>query len=186
MSHDDPTQPRILVVDDNISIQNDYRKILVGDDHSADLDAMESDLFGAALGEVSPVRFDLDFALQGQEALEKVEAAIAEGRPYAMAFVDVRMPPSWDGVETLSRISAVDSRVQGVLCTAYTDHSWPSIIRKLGKSDRLLILKKPFDAIEIRQMALTLTTKWLMTRSADTRLRELTARLTAKGESVAA
>jgi len=177
MNFDDFNQRRILVVDDNISIQNDYRKILVGDDNSSNLDAMESDLFGAALGEMSPIRFDTDFALQGQEALEKVEAAVAEGRPYAMAFVDVRMPPGWDGVETMSRIWQADSRIQGVLCTAYSDHSWPDIIRKLGKTDRLLILKKPFDGIEIRQMALTLTTKWLVTQNADATMKDLVNKL---------
>ena len=100
------------------------------------------------------------------EALDKVETALANDLPYAMAFIDMRMPPGWDGLETIERLWQVDPKLQVALCTAYSDYSWEDIDERLELGDRLLILKKPFDAIEIRQMASALTAKWQMTEDA--------------------
>src|SRR6185369_6863778 len=108
--------------------------------------------------------FELDSAYQGQEGLAKVEAALQAGRPYAMAFVDMRMPPGWDGVETIEQLWRADPRLQVVICTAYSDSSWEEVLRRLDAGDRLLILKKPFDNIEVRQLANALTAKWQMTQ----------------------
>src|SRR5690606_27038348 len=84
-----------------------------------------------------------------------------EGRPFSMAFVDMRMPPGWDGIETIARIWSVDPRIQIVICTAYSDLSWGEIIERLGHNDRLLLLKKPFDNAEVYQLAAALSEKWL-------------------------
>ena len=117
--------------------------------------------------------FEIDSAFQGEEGLEKMLAAKEADRPYALAFVDVRMPPGWDGIETIRRLWEADSDLQVVVCTAYSDYSWDETIQKLGQSDRLLILKKPFDPIEIRQLACALTEKW----NAVARERKLVAEL---------
>ena len=68
--------------------------------------------------------FEIDLALQGKEGLQRVQQALAEGRPYAMAFIDVRMPPGWDGIETTGRIWRVDPDLQVVICTACSDYPW--------------------------------------------------------------
>src|SRR5262249_8668451 len=103
---------------------------------------------------------EIDSAYQGQEGLALIEEAVKKGKPYAMAFVDVRMPPGWDGVETTSRIWQVCPDLQIVICTAYSDYSWDEMAAKLKGSDRLLILKKPFDMVEVLQLANALTEKW--------------------------
>ena len=95
--------------------------------------------------------------------------------PYALAFVDMRMPPGWDGVETIQEIWKVDPRLQIVICTAHSDYSWDEVLGKLGVEDRLLILKKPFDNIEVAQLASALTTKWEMTRRAELKVSRLEA-----------
>lgn len=161
------TNLRILLVDDLPSIHDDFRKILspaaAGDD---DLAMMEAALFGAA----APRRqasFQLDSAFQGEQALAMVEAALQAGRPYALAFVDMRMPPGWDGVETIERLWQVDPRLQVVICTAFSDHSWSDVRTRLDTSDRLLILKKPFDAVEVQQLAAALTSKWSLARQSE-------------------
>src|SRR5258708_17503219 len=77
-----------------------------------------------------------------------------------MAFVDVRMPPGWDGVETTAKIWEKYPDLQVVLCTAYSDYSWEDMLKKLGYSDRLVILKKPFETIEVLQLAVSMTEKW--------------------------
>lgn len=159
------TNRRILIIDDTPSIHLDFRKILSPEpaDESS-LACSEEALFGAA----QPARpsFDLDSAYQGQEALALVERAMAEGRPYAMAFTDMRMPPGWDGLETIERLWKVDPNLQIALCTAYTDYSWEAMAERLEFGDQLLVLKKPFDSLEIRQMASALTWKWQMAQDA--------------------
>lgn len=150
---------RILVIDDNHAIHEDFRKILGAPDaEDAALQEAEARLFGKP----SAMLFEIDTASQGEEGLRKVEQAIAEGRPYAMAFVDVRMPPGWDGIETTQRIWDICPDLQIVICTAFSDCSWDEMQNTMECRDRLLVLKKPFDTIEILQMANALTQKWLL------------------------
>jgi diguanylate cyclase (GGDEF)-like protein len=150
---------RILIVDDTASIHEDFRKILCAEAHDEQsLDSLEETLFGSP----APVRqaFVLDSAYQGQEALELVNKALARQSPYAMVFIDMRMPPGWDGLQTIEQLWNVDPNLQIALCTAYSDYSFEAIEARLKYNDQLLILKKPFDHLEIRQMASALTWKW--------------------------
>lgn len=170
---------RILLIDDNQEIHKDYRKILTSSDAGAEraLGQLENALFGEAPKAPSAplAGFELDSVLQGQEAYAVVRAALAIGRPYALAFVDMRMPPGWNGVETISRLWEVDPDLQIAICTAYADYSWTEMVATLGRSDKLLILKKPFDAIEVCQIATALTEKWNVTRRERQRLQEAQA-----------
>jgi len=156
---------RILIVDDNTSIHEDFKKILCSatTDLDAELDDLESDLFGDdnENNQKNQLReYIVDSAFQGQEALEKVRDADASNQPYALIFMDVRMPPGWDGIETICRIWMEFPFIEMVICTAYSDYSWDEITHKLGATDKLLFLTKPFDFIEVKQMALTLIKKW--------------------------
>jgi diguanylate cyclase (GGDEF)-like protein/PAS domain S-box-containing protein len=172
----DSGPPRLLLIDDNEGLHQDYRKILLGGTSAvAEGDDSFASAEAALFGDVSPVRhqLDIDSAYQGQEALAMVKRAAAENRPYSMAFVDMRMPPGWDGVETVEHLWQVDPQLQIVLCTAYTDYSWEEISERIDLGDRLLILKKPFENMEIRQMVSALTTKWQMTRQAALKMSDL-------------
>src|ERR1039457_2267515 len=163
---------RILVIDDNHAIHADLRKILLGEVKTQErLQDDESFLFDVAAMPVT--KFEIDSAFQGQEGLAKLQQSLAEGRPYALAFVDVRMPPGWDGLETISHLQEADPHLQTVICTAYSDYSWKEIQRRLGRSDSVLILKKPFDNIEVVQLAHALTSKWLLSHQAEARMTDL-------------
>ncbi len=152
---------RILIIDDNRAIHQDFGKILGGDGSDlAALTAIEDELFGETSPASAKEHFELTSAYQGSEGLKIVQSAEKDGRPFAMAFVDVRMPPGWDGVETIHRIWQVSENLQTVICSAYSDYSWEQIVERLGKSDRLLILRKPFDPAEVQQLASKLTEKW--------------------------
>lgn len=165
---------RILVVDDNPSIHGDFRKILCSsNDTTLRLKSAEATLFGEETSTVSKAAFEVDSAFQGQEGLAKVQQAVAEGHPYVLAFVDIRMPPGWDGVETVDRIWQADPNVQIVICTAYSDYSWEQMSVRFGASDSLVILKKPFDNVEVLQLAHTLSTKWRLTRESKLRIEGL-------------
>jgi len=169
-----PTTSRILIVDDNPSIHDDIRKILCGTPQgSRDFDEAKSLLFGHPSPRIQPLRFDIDSAHQGLEGLKMAEAADRDGRPYTLAFVDVRMPPGLDGVETVLRLWEKCPDLQVVICTAYSDYSWEEILRKLGKSDSMVILKKPFDNIEVLQLAHALTEKWRLSRRMKDHLADL-------------
>ncbi|WP_124338666.1 GGDEF/EAL domain-containing response regulator [Pseudomonas chlororaphis] len=173
MASADRTNRRILIVDDTASIHEDFRKILACTDAPEDsLSDAEAALFGTPVS-AALEHFYLDSAFQGREALNMVQAALERNAPYAMAFIDMRMPPGWDGLETIERLWQVDPKLQIALCTAYSDYSWEDIAERLQLGDRLLILKKPFDAIEIRQMASALTVKWQMTEDAALKMDQL-------------
>src|SRR5579872_968070 len=160
---------RILIIDDNEAIHADFRKILCGKVAStASLQQSRAALFGDEPSEpdkLTPVD-EIDSAFQGQQALEMVCQAMRAGRPYAMAFVDVRMPPGWDGIETVQRLWQEYPELEVVICTAYSDYSWEEMVKEFGQSDRFLILKKPFDNVEVRQLAFALTGKWFLEKQA--------------------
>ncbi|MGU3309703.1 ATP-binding protein [Pseudomonas sp. M5A4_2d] len=162
----EPSNRRILLIDDTPSIHEDFRKILMPPmEQNQALDDMEAALFGASDTPHGPV-FELDSAYGGQEGLKLLEVAMAEQKPYALAFVDMRMPQGWDGAQTIEELWKVDPDLQVVVCTAYSDYSWEELLFRLQAHDRLLILKKPFDNIEVQQMANTLAAKWSMARRA--------------------
>ncbi|MCI0535466.1 MAG: PAS domain S-box protein [Verrucomicrobiales bacterium] len=157
---------RLLVIDDNPAIHEDFRKILALDHTTSALEDAEATLFGEASSGAKRTDFQIDSAFQGQDGLQKVRDATAACARYALAFIDVRMPPGWDGIETAAQIWNVDPDLQVVICTAYSDYSWDEMIAKVGQSDRLVILKKPFDNVEVLQLANALTEKWHLLQEA--------------------
>lgn len=160
---------RILVVDDNDAIHKDVDAILGKSQKSyeSDLLDMESELFGDTDTLVEEaVTYYIDHAYSGEEAIEAVKKASGEGNPYSLVFMDVRMPSGIDGIEAIAQIWERFPQTEMVICTAYSDFSWTEIQRKLGHTDHLLFMKKPFDATALRQTALSLTTKWKLQQEA--------------------
>ena len=154
---------RILVIDDNAAIHHDFRKVLAAHhEHVAQaaLDVLEADIFGDAATASARPNFDVHSAHQGQEGVAMVHQALIDGAPYAMAFVDMRMPPGWDGLETIERLWLADPDVQVVICSAHSDYDWTEVLSSLGHSDQLLVLRKPAEPIEILQSATALCRKW--------------------------
>jgi signal transduction histidine kinase/PleD family two-component response regulator/HPt (histidine-containing phosphotransfer) domain-containing protein len=152
------TTRRILIIDDNRDIHEDFRKVFGSVRPSeSKLADLEADLFGddvACSGE-SDAWLDVEVAsaFQGEEGVRMAVEAAAEGRPYYMAFVDVRMPPGIDGVQTIQKLWRELPELPCVICTAFSDYGWEDMTRELGKSGQLLILKKPFDTVEVLQFA---------------------------------
>jgi len=165
---------RILVIDDNTSIHEDFIKILAKPRSLGDqFQNLESQLFGLEINTIPPAVFEIDCASHGKEGLALVQNSILECRPYSLAFVDFRMPPGWNGITTIGHLWKECPDLQVVLCTAYTDYSWQDIRQSLGETDNLLILKKPFDNVEVLQLAHALTRKWELNREIQGRLNQL-------------
>jgi two-component system, NtrC family, sensor kinase len=165
---------RILIVDDNPAIHEDFRKTLVPPELTPQLDDLEAMLFDTTAAPArTAMSFELVSAMQGQDALALMTEAKRTGRPFALAFVDMRMPPGWDGLETIEHLWAVDPDLQIVICSAHSDYSWSDIDERLHMRESVLILKKPFDTIEVVQCAHALTTKWSLVRRVRTQVEEL-------------
>jgi len=172
----DPTNTRrVLIIDDDPAIHADFKKALGSRARHDQLASLEANLFGrpATAGPDAGLAFQVDSAFQGQEGLKAVQEAVAAGRPYAVAFLDMRMPPGWDGLETLEHLWTADANLQIVICTAFTDHPWERITERCGDSDRLVIIKKPFDRVEAHRMAVMLTTKWNLARQTEISRRKM-------------
>lgn len=174
-----PTR-RILVIDDTESIHSDFEKVLIPSSSSqneralAELDQIMFEEEAENRNELGlNFHFRIDHAYQGEEGAERIRKASEEGRPYSLAFVDMRMPPGWDGLKTVEAISKLDPNIQLVICSAYSDYSWQEIIERVGHTDRLLILKKPFDHAEVFQLAAALSEKWLTEKKTRDLLSEL-------------
>ncbi|MEM9159271.1 MAG: response regulator [Verrucomicrobiota bacterium] len=173
---------RVLIIDDTQSIHDDFDKILLPPVESAELqnfNHLDDLIFNEASEnqEEEPpetnIEFEVDHAHQGQDGLEKVRKSVEERLPYALAFIDMRMPPGWDGLQTIEEIWKADPNIQIVICSAYSDYTWEEIILRLGQSDHLLILKKPFDQAEVYQMAAALTEKWNIKQRSDSLMENL-------------
>lgn len=186
---DSPANPvaanrRILIVDDNPSIHEDFRKILGGlSERNEALEQAETNLFGRESDSGSAAKYELSFASNGEAAVDKVAEAENSGNEFALAFVDVRMAPGIDGVETTVKLMELSEDLQIVICTAYSDYSWSEMHDKIGESARVLILKKPFDNIEVLQCASTLTEKWRLQKESTQRIEGLTNFIRKQGDT---
>ncbi|MGE0374326.1 MAG: ATP-binding protein [Planctomycetaceae bacterium] len=174
---DDPVR-RVLVIDDNTAIHDDFRKILESDEGSAGLADAAAAFFGEAAASDDTVRYLVTSASQGEEGFALVTKSIEESEPFDLAFVDMRMPPGWDGLETIEHLWAADPLLQVVICTAYSDYTWSDLTERLGQRDNLLILKKPFDTAEVSQLAAALSEKRRLTQLASAKM-DLLARVVA-------
>ncbi|WP_298623472.1 EAL domain-containing protein [uncultured Legionella sp.] len=165
----------IMIIDDNPAIHQDFIKVLTTtttNDKISDLDKQlfddDLDLSASHQADINTQlpKFIFDTACQGRDGVEKIRQSLDYGIHYSLAFVDIQMPPGWDGIETIKRMWEVDSDIQVVICTAYSDYTWEETVKKLGLGDNYLILKKPFDLISVRQLACALTRKWALGKAA--------------------
>ena len=168
---------RIIVIDDNPDIFEDFKSILVKDADTTNLNELQASIFDNGDNDNNESKpdntYELSYASQGQEGFAKIKQAHSENRPYSLAFVDMRMPPGWTGMETIEHIWEVDSDIQIVICSAYSDYSWTDIIDRLGNGSNLLILKKPFDRTEVAQIASFMTQKWFWARQISAKISQL-------------
>lgn len=165
----------IMIIDDNPAIHQDFIKVLTTTTVSNEINDLDKQLFGDVqdLSRTTQVvndnalpQFIFDTAYQGKDGVEKIKQALEQGIHYSLAFVDIQMPPGWDGIETIKHMWEIDPDIQVVICTAYSDYTWEETVKELGIGDNYLILKKPFDLVSVRQLACALTRKWTLAKQA--------------------
>lgn len=153
---------RVLVVDDDPEILRIFKSVLQPEKSDADTNPL-NDLLKPSGPEEQDQRercFEVDTVQQGEDGYKLVQQAIDKGLPYSVMFTDMRMPPGWDGVKTAQEVRRIDNTIGIVVVTAYSDASVSEIVSKVGFTDRLLYLKKPFDEEEILQLADSLSMRW--------------------------
>lgn len=177
---------RILIIDDNPAIHEDLLKILLPvRKPNTGLAQTKSVLFEESEASVERDTFSIDSAFQGEEGLQMLQRALQAGDPYALAFVDVRMPPGWDGVETVTQLWKVYPDLQVVICTAYSDYPWEEMTARVGRSANMVLLKKPFDNIEVLQLAHAMTEKWRLNQQVRAQISSLDERVRKKTSELA-
>lgn len=153
---------RILLVDDEARILDELFKVLTPEEGVNDeLSELEDQLFGnSASDKKTAVSYDVCRCQQGDEAICEVQKALEKDRPFAVAFIDVQMPPGPDGVTTAEQIRKIDPNILIVIITGHSDYDVCEISERVPPEDKLLFLQKPIHSQEITQFALALTSKW--------------------------
>ncbi len=183
---------RILIVDDNQSIHEDIKQILCVKQPTAinrEIMALEDELFSdnANTSNSRPkefVSYEIDDAYQGNEAVEMVKEAERQGDQYFLIFMDVRMPPGMDGIQTTLKIWEKYPNIEIIICTAYSDYSWDKIVDTLGATDHLLFMKKPFESTALQQTTISLMKKWDLDRKKGARIDLLEAEIQKRKEQM--
>ena len=177
---------RVLIIDDQKHIHDTFDRVFAD---SKRLDVVLSDFESMFLqdgseeddGNQNPTEephYTVTHAESGEAGLDCVRESVANSRRFSVAFVDMRMPNGMDGLETTEQLWKVDPNLQIVICTAHSDHTWDDVLKRLGYNDRLLLLKKPFERDEARQLALALSEKRRLAELQHQRVAELKEEIT--------
>jgi len=153
---------RILIVDDDAGVRNSYREILKREGKKNILSEGAALFSGASsdIGSLPQQVYDLSVVENGEQGVAAARQALEAGRPFAMAFVDMKVP-GIEGAETARQIWELDSGVFIVIVTAYSDVTTEQIVHLAGRED-LFYLRKPFSINEIKQFARCLTAQWAL------------------------
>ena len=172
MEFKDYRNRRVLIVDDQREIHEDFIQMLTSERSTASTDAMAA-AFVDDEERFSLPEFEVLHARSGEHAFEVVRAGKERDRPIAVAFVDIRMPPGIDGLETIRRMREVDRDIELVIMTAYTDKSLPEIVHGMDLIHKVLYIRKPFTREEVQQTTLSLVGKWNIERELVEQRRQL-------------
>jgi diguanylate cyclase (GGDEF)-like protein len=172
---------RILIADDEEPVLDAYRAVFSDNRPSASASALhdlKAKLFSGS-GSEKPLSekpgsdvdlFNAHYCRDAEQAVQAVRRAVADGTPFAVAFLDMRMPPGEDGVWAATHIRECDPEVDIVIATAFSDTDPRQITAQVPPEEKLFYVQKPFHPHEVRQMALALgRSKW----SVENRFRQL-------------
>ena len=169
MADRNPTPIRVLIVDDEPEIRDAYRQVLAESEVNLEVTGfheLRSRLFkknpmeALRRAATRATSFETVFCEQATQAVSAVKEALARNEPFAVVFLDMRMPPGPDGVWAATQIRELDPAVEIVICTAYSDADPGEIGGYVPPEDKLSYLQKPFHPHEIRQMTIALGSKW--------------------------
>ncbi|NND98703.1 MAG: EAL domain-containing protein [Pirellulaceae bacterium] len=183
---------RVLIIDDQEHIHDTFERVFansnVADEALMDFEQMflsdDSDVSNKNQNsQGAGPQYLVTHAVGGEAGVVKVQEAVDQGNRFSVAFVDMRMPNGMDGLETTEKLWEIDPHLQVVICTAYSDHTWDDVLKRLGYNDRLLLLKKPFERDEARQLALALSEKCRLADLQEEKVQELRDEVTRRRQA---
>lgn len=175
---------RILVVDDDENIHQDIEETLKPDISKTIADDLAK-AFGSIIDESFLPELKILHARSGKEAFDQGRKALEKNEPIAVAYIDMRMPPGWDGAETIRRMRQIDKNIEIVIMTAFTDRPLSEIVKDMDLLDKLLYIRKPFTREEIQQMTISLIEKWNINMEAERNRQRLEAVLNSTSDAIA-
>ena len=163
---------KILLIDDQEEILNSLKKILTKEDNLSSINDKMRNLVNDLFVEETKSReiYNVYTATDGETGYKIVKKALEIGEPFSLVAIDMRMP-GWDGLKTAQEIRKIDSNIEMILITAYTDIKREELINKIGKPEKFLYLKKPFEKEEFLQSVLSLTTKWSLEQKVENQIK---------------
>ena len=166
---------RVLIVDDQEEIHIDFQEMLLPRKTKLVSDDLAATFLMSDLEEKAShlPQFELAHASSGDQACELIKAARDANQPFAVAYIDIRMPPGMDGIETIRQIRTFEEDLEIVIMTAYTDKPLPEIITDMKLLHKLLYIRKPVAREEIQQITLSLVEKWNIEQGARRHQNEL-------------
>ncbi|MEK7400506.1 MAG: sigma 54-interacting transcriptional regulator [Candidatus Poribacteria bacterium] len=174
---------RILVVDDKENIHQDFEETLNPDIHKVITDDLVK-AFGSTTDESFLPDIKILHARSGKEAFDQVRQSLEKNEPIAVAYIDMRMPPGWDGAETMRKVRQIDKNIEIVIMTAHTDKPLSEIVKDMDLLDKLLYIRKPFAREEIQQMTISLIEKWNINIEAERNRQRLEAVLNSTSDAI--
>ena len=172
MNFDASWNNRVLIVDDQEEMHQDFEEMLNPRLIEASTDELV-DGIGLEEEESFMPELEIMHATSGERAFEIIKSALEDENPIAVAYIDIRMPPGWDGVETTRRIREIDKNIQIVMMTAHTDRSLPEIMQNMELIHKLLYIRKPCHRESVQQMTISLVEKWNVERELADKTRQI-------------
>jgi signal transduction histidine kinase/CheY-like chemotaxis protein len=148
----------VLVIDDEELVRDNIEDILMpnyNDEEQENIDQAFNILFDVPkplLGTRARgiPEFTVAKASNGMEGARMVKKAVENGTPYAVIFLDMRMP-GWSGLETAMEIRKYDVKAEIIFITAFSDRSIDEIVEQAGQNVGYHC--KPYAPEEIIQLA---------------------------------
>ena len=183
----DNRNTRVLIVDDQESIYIDFREMLGVKERERRSDELANSFFSAGRDNkrINDVpSYELSYASSGNEAYEMIKLAKESNCPYAVAYIDIRMPPGIDGIETIRRVREFEKNLEIVIMTAYSDKPMSDIVNNMELLHKLLYIRKPVAHEEIQQITRALVEKWNLEQEASRQRQWLKTVLDANGDAI--
>ncbi|MBD3169681.1 MAG: PAS domain S-box protein [candidate division Zixibacteria bacterium] len=92
---------------------------------------------------LSRIGYDVEFAKDGEEAIEKYKNALTSGKPFDAVILDLTIPGGMGGKEAIAKLRELDPDIKAIVSSGYSNDLIMAEYKEYGFSGRIL---KPYKA----------------------------------------